>query len=94
MRFCKKTETENRHEITDSFDKLNFEKIKQHVLCVILNIFIHKNRLYFLQMLKLVYKFSAKKTSMSTFSGFNCARAAVLTSPALLKRRSDGELEA
>ncbi len=45
-------------------------------------------------MRKLVYKFSAKKTSMSTFSGFNCAPAGVLTSPALLKRRSDGELEA
>ncbi len=49
----------------------------------------------YLQMLKLVYKFSAKKTSMSTLiSGFNCARAGLLTSPALLKRRSDGELEA
>ncbi len=39
-------------------------------------------------MLKLVYKFSAKKTSMSTFSGFNCACAGVLT------RRSEEELEA
>ena len=48
------------------------------------------------QMLKvsLVYKFSAKKTSMSTFSGFICARAGVLTSPALLNSHSDGELEA
>ena len=42
----------------------------------------------------LVYKFSAKKTSMSTFSGFSCARAGVMTSPALLNSRSDGELEA
>ena len=39
-------------------------------------------------MLKLVYKFSAKKTSMSTFSGFNCARAVMLT------RRSEEELVA
>ena len=52
MRFRKKTETENRHEITeitditDSFDQLNyFDKNKQHVMCVILNIFIYKNRL-------------------------------------------------
>ena len=43
MRFRKKTETENRHEITeitDSFDQLNYFDKNKHVLCVILNIFI------------------------------------------------------
>ena len=29
---------------------------------------------------------------MSTFSGFNCARDGVLTSPALLNNRSDGDI--
>ena len=44
MRFSKKNETKNCHEITDvtdSFDQLNyFDKNKQHILCVTLNIFI------------------------------------------------------
>ncbi len=44
MQFRKKTETENRQEITeitDSFGQLNyFDKNKQRVLCVILNISI------------------------------------------------------
>ncbi len=61
MRFRKKNETENRHEITeitDSFDQLNyFDKNKQHVF-------------NYLQMLKLVYKFSAKKTSISHYVRF------------------------
>ena len=39
-----------------------------------------------------IYKFSARNVSMSTFSGFNFARDGVLTSPALLNNRSDGEL--
>ena len=38
------------------------------------------------------YKFSAKNTSLSTLYSFSCARAAVLTCPALLKSLSDGEL--
>ena len=49
MLFRKKTDTENCHEIseiTNSFDQLNyFDKNKQHVLCVTLNIFIYKNKL-------------------------------------------------
>ena len=40
------------------------------------------------------YKFSAKNTSWSTFSGFSWARAGVLTCPALLNSLSDGELVA
>ena len=39
-----------------------------------------------------IYKFSARNVSMSTFSGFNCARDGVLISPTLLNNRSDGEL--
>ena len=43
-RFCKKTETENRYEITEiteSFDQLNYcDQNKQRVLCVIIIIFI------------------------------------------------------
>ena len=38
------------------------------------------------------YKFSARNVSMSTFSGFNCARDGVLINPTLLNSRSDEEL--
>ena len=39
-----------------------------------------------------IYKLWARNVSMSTFSGFNCARDGLLTSPALLNNCSDGEL--
>ena len=42
-RFYKKTETENRHEITDrteSFDQLNYCDQNKRVFCVIIIIFM------------------------------------------------------